>query len=68
MLLTEINNLIASVVDTGDKFIANVVDTDEQLIAGFVDTCDKHLFANISENILKNLKRPQWNTQEPGGH
>ncbi len=48
------NNLIAGVVDTGDKFIA----IGEQLIAGVVDTGDKHLFANISANFRKQSKRP----------
>jgi hypothetical protein len=53
MLLTEINNITARVVDTGDKFIASVVDTGEQLIAGVIDTGDKRSFANTSANILK---------------
>ncbi len=35
------NNLIAGVVDTGNKFFAVVIDTAEQFITGVVDTGDK---------------------------
>jgi hypothetical protein len=44
------------------RIIASVVDTPEQFIAGVVDTSDKYSFANISANLRKNTKRPQWNT------
>jgi hypothetical protein len=33
--------LIASVVDTAEKFIAGVIDTAVQFIAGVTDTADK---------------------------
>jgi hypothetical protein len=49
-----------------DKFIAGVIDTGEQLITGVIDTCDKHLFANVSENFQKNSKLPNGILGGPG--
>ncbi len=37
--------MIASVVDTGDKFITGVRDTGDKFIAGVVDTAEQHLLS-----------------------
>jgi hypothetical protein len=66
MFLTEINNLIAGVVDTGDKFI---VVTCEQLIAGVIDTGEKHSFANIFAKFRKIIRNgPNGILSGPGGY
>jgi hypothetical protein len=39
-----------------------------QFIAGVVDTGDKQKIVKISANFYKNLKRPQWDPQGPGGN
>jgi hypothetical protein len=48
--------LIAGVNDTANKFTSRVVDTAEHFIASLVDTADKHSFAIISANFLKQVE------------
>jgi hypothetical protein len=48
-----VTKLIASVVDTGDKFVSGVVGTAQQFIVGVIDTADKHSFAIFSANFRK---------------
>jgi hypothetical protein len=48
--------------------IAGAVATGDKLIAGVVGTSDLPLLSLISANFRKYSKRPQLDTQGPGGN